>query len=223
VSCTAGRDLGHCSLAETFAYDWEDIVSFEDGGKKFLLVCDVGNNGRAAAVQMMHLVEEPKFDPKRGLKGEKLTVVRTIFYSYEDDYRDCEAVAVDPTDKTILFVTKERGVGCRAYALPWPDDVPNKAFPAKLVGTLQIPTATGMDISPDGRRAVVSSYGNAYEYTRGKNEDWEKALLRPPREVVLPRREQGESICYGIDGKTLYLTSEKRPAPLWEVPVMEGE
>ena len=38
-------------------------------------------------------------------------------------------------------------------------------------------------------------------------------------EIVLPVRVQGEAICYGQDGKTLYLTSEKRPTPLWEVPV----
>jgi len=41
----------------------------------------------------------------------------------------------------------------------------------------------------------------------------------------MPRRVQGESICYGPDGKTLYLTSECKgkdpanPAPLLEVPV----
>jgi hypothetical protein len=35
----------------------------------------------------------------------------------------------------------------------------------------------------------------------------------------MPRRRQGESICYGPDGKTLYLTSEQLPTPLWEVPV----
>ena len=97
----------------------------------------------------------------------------------------------------------------------------DKAFVARLIGTLQIPTATGMDVSPDGRRAVVSTYGNAYEYVRKEKEDWEKAFSRPPREIVLPERTQGESICYGFDGKTIYLTSESLPTPLWEVPIAE--
>ena len=216
-----GRDLGYCVLSRILAFDWEDIVSFQADGKHYLMVCDVGNNGRAAAVQMLHLVEEPKSDPRQGPEVWKVPVVRTIFYSYEDDHRDCEAVAVDATDKTILFVTKERGTGCRAYALPWPEEVADKAFVARLIGTLQIPTATGMDVSPDGRRAVVSTYGNAYEYVRKEKEDWEKAFLRPPREIVLPKRAQGESICYGFDGKTVYLTSESLPTPLWEVPIVE--
>jgi hypothetical protein len=38
---------------------------------------------------------------------------------------------------------------------------------------------------------------------------------------------QGESVCYGSDGKTLYLTSEcpendgGKPSPLWEVPAIK--
>jgi hypothetical protein len=35
----------------------------------------------------------------------------------------------------------------------------------------------------------------------------------------LPPRVQGESICYGFDGRTLYVSSEKRPTPLIEIPV----
>jgi hypothetical protein len=75
-----------------------------------------------------------------------------------------------------------------------------------------------MDISPDGRRAVVLTYGSAYEYTRLGKESWGDAFARKGRELKMPTRRQGESICYGPDGKTLYLTSEKLPTPLLEVP-----
>ncbi len=34
----------------------------------------------------------------------------------------------------------------------------------------------------------------------------------------MPQRNQGESVCYGADGRTLYLTSEFAPTPLLEVP-----
>ena len=218
-----GRDLGSYLLAGIRAYDWEDVASFESEGKDYLLLCDVGNNGRAAGVQILHLVEEPALDPKRGLESRPLPVAQTIYFSYQDDHRDCEAVAVDPTDKTILFVSKERGMECYAYALGWPKDDPDSksAVVARLIATLKIPPATAMDVSPDGRRAVVLSYGNAYEYTRIANEDWGKAFSRPPREITMPVRVQGESICYGPDGKTLYLTSEKLPTPLWEIRAEE--
>jgi len=216
-----GRDLGSCVLSGVIAYDWEDIVSFQADGKSYLLVCDVGNNGRAAPVQMLHLVEEPIVDPERGLETPEVPVARTIYFSYEDDHRDCEAVAVDPTDKTILLVAKEWSIKCRAYALPWPKEESEKALVARPIATLNIPIATAMDVSPDGRRAVVLTYVNAYEYTRRENEQWAEAFARPPRKITMPLRLQGESICYGPDGKTLYLTSEKLPTPLWEVPVVK--
>lgn len=214
-----GRDLGSCRLDNVLAYDWEDMTSFRFGGKRYLLVADTGNNGLAAAVHMLYLVEEPSVDPKRGIGARRAAVAQVIHFSYEDDHHNCEAVAFDPPSKTFLLATKERTAGCHVYALPWPADDPKRAFIARRIATLTLPGATAMDISPDGRRAVVLTYGNAYEYTRGAKEDWAKAFSRRPREIVLPDRAQGESICYGRDGKTLYLTSEKLPTPLWEVPV----
>ena len=126
-----------------------------------------------------------------------------------------------------------RRVRCRGCS--WPEDEPKKggateneqrtpkkkALVARRIATLAIPLVTAMDVSPDGRRAVVLTYGNAYEFVRSENEDWAAAFAREPRPIRMPLRIQGESICYGPDGKTLYLTSEKLPTPLWEVPVAE--
>ena len=56
-----------------------------------------------------------------------------------------------------------------------------------------------------------------YEYSRAANEDWKAAFARVPRRIKMPPRAQGESICYGLDGQTLYLTSEKAPCPLLQV------
>jgi hypothetical protein len=77
-----------------------------------------------------------------------------------------------------------------------------------------------MDISADGLRAVVLTYGPAFEYVRAGGEKWSAAFRRPGRKLWMPGRRQGESICYGPDGKTLYLTSEKLPTPLLEVPAI---
>ena len=214
-----GRDLGSCRLKGVLAYDWEDIASFRWKGKSYLLVCDVGNNGRAAAVQMLHVIEEPAVDGQRGVTPGVVPVLQTIFYSYEDDHRDCEAVAVDPTDRTVLLVTKELDVRSYVYALAWPETPTKKALVARRIATVPVGLVTGMDIAPDGRRAILVTYLNAYEFTRQPGEPWGQAFARPPRGIVMPPRVQGESICYGPDGKTLYLTSEKLPTPLWEVPV----
>jgi len=216
-----GRNLGSCLLEDTLPFDFEDMFSFQTDGKSYLVLCDVGNNGRAAAIQLMYVIEEPPFDPEKGVTVDQVPVVQTIAYSYEDDHRDCEAVGIDPTDKTILFVTKERTSACYVYALGWPKPNPTKASSARHIGTLKIPAVTAMDVSPDGRRAVVLTYKHAYEFVRGKNESWKVAFSREPRKIVTPERVQGESICYGADGKTLYLTSEKLPTPLLMVPVLK--
>ena len=72
-------------------------------------------------------------------------------------------------------------------------------------------------LSADGRRAIVVTYGPAYEFTRREGESWAKTFARGGRRLNMPLRSQGESICYGPDGKTLYLTSERLPTPLWQI------
>lgn len=215
-----GKDLGSCTLSGVRAYDWEDMISVRLEGKDYLVVCDTGNNGRASAVQMLYVVEEPAIDPDRGVTVAEVPVAQTIYFSYEDDHRDCEAVACDPTEKTFYLATKERGEPAYVYRLPWPAHDPKRrtAHVARQIARLKVREVTSMDISPDGRRAVVVNYRHAYEYTRGEKEDWAAAFARPPRLVPVPERAQGESVCFGADGKTLYLTSERLPTPLFEVP-----
>lgn len=224
----SGRDLGSCLVAGVRNFDWEDMASFTAGGKPYLLIADTGNNGLSAAVHMIYVVEEPSCDPRRGVTVREVPPVEILYFSFEDDFRNCEAAAIDPTDKTILLVSKERSDTCHIYALAWPkehrpvDKPPKTASVARLIGTLKLRQVTGMDVSPDGRRAVVVTYNDAFEYTRGEKEDWARAFARPPRWIEVPERAQGEAICYGPDGKTLYLSSERRPTPLIEIPVVEG-
>lgn len=215
-----GRDLGSCALKDIRSFDWEDMASFVWTGKPYLLLADTGNNNLAAAVHILHLLEEPPVDAQRGVLVDEVPVAETVFFSFEDDFRNCEAVAIDPTDRTVLLVSKESGPQCHAYVLAWPQKPTRKAQVARRAATLHMRQATGMDVSPDGRRAIVVTYNNAFEFVRQPEETWFRALSRPPREIPMPGRAQGEAICYGNDGMTLYLTSERRPTPLWEVPVL---
>jgi len=213
-----GHNLGTARLAGIHSYDLEDIATLRIANKPHLLLGDIGNNGLAAGVQVLYLIEEPKVDPERGMAADAVDVKQTIHLSFEDDHRNCEGLAVDPASNTILLVTKERAPRCHVYAMPWPENNPKKVFTARRIATLKIPAATALDVSPDGRRAIVLAYSDAYEYHRGEEEDWAAAFSRSGRLIRMPLRAQGESICYGADGKTLYLTSEQLPTPLWEVP-----
>jgi hypothetical protein len=145
----------------------------------------------------------------------------TINFRYEDGAHNCESIGVDTTTKTIYLVSKSRPSTCKVYALALPARSPKKTLVAKAIASLRIPTATAMDISPDGLRAIVATYGHAYEYIRRSDETWAVGFSRAPRVIRLPFRTQGESICFGPDGRILYLTSENPPAPLIQIPVKE--
>jgi len=217
-----GEDLAAFDVEGAIHRDWEDMAAFALGKKSYLLLADTGDNDAERERCTLYLVEEPRLDPARRGFRAKLRVALAIDFRYEDGARDCEAVAVDPTSRLVILVSKAIAFSCTAYALPLPERVArDEVLVARPIARLKVPIVTAMDISPDGLRAIVLTYGHAFEYTRAVEETWADAFAfaRAPRTLAMPARRQGEAICYGNDGVTLYLTSEKAPRPLFEVPV----
>jgi hypothetical protein len=214
----AGADLGTVGISNATARDWEDMCSFAIGSRSFLMLADIGDNHLMRKNCTLYILVEPKLRAR--IKGKKATLpaAMTINFKYSDGAHNCESIAVDTTTKTIYLVSKCRPAICKVYALPLPNKSPKKILVAKPIASLRIPTTTAMDISPDGLRAVVLTYQNAYEYIRRPNETWADGFARDPRRIKTPFRTQGESICYGADGRTLYLTSENLPMPLLQIP-----
>lgn len=227
-----GRDLGVFRVTGASHRDWEDMASFRVGRRGYLVLADVGDNARKRKQCAIYIAEEPRVTlPVKGpirrpastlrKRPASAKVIQQIRFVYEDGPHNCESVAIDAKARTIYLVSKVAGLGCKVYALPIPARKTPKPSVAKAVATLGIPVTTAMDMSPDGLRVVVLTYGNAFEFTREPGEKWGEAFGRKPRVITMPRRPQGESICYGSDGKTLYLTSEvgksKGGCPLYEV------
>ncbi|MDP6544130.1 MAG: hypothetical protein QGH60_09085 [Phycisphaerae bacterium] len=215
----AGSDLASVKITGAAARDWEDICSFAIGRRNFIMIADVGDNASKRSICTLYVVPEPRLNVRQRGRKMSVPVAMTINFRYEDGAHNCESLAVDTTTKTIYLVSKCYGLACKVYALALPARSPKKTLVAKAVASLRIPTATAMDISPDGLRAVICTYGNAYEYIRRPDETWAVGFSRAPRTIRLPLRTQGESICFGPDGQTLYLTSENLPAPLIRIPV----
>jgi hypothetical protein len=208
-----GEDLGAYPVQAASSTDWEDLASFTLGGKPYLLIADVGDNLVQRKSYTLYLVAEPPV----AAKPPALPLAARVDFTYEDGPHNCESMGVDPVRQEVLLVSKTSGAECKAYALPLPREKAVRGAVARALATLRIPTTTAMDVSPDGRRAIILTYGDAYEYTRDPKEDWAAAFARPPRTLRMPPRPQGESIAYGPDGRTLYLTSEGAPAPLLRV------
>jgi hypothetical protein len=214
-----GEDLGVFAVTGANATDWEDMASFKRGEQAFLVAGDVGDNKAERRGYTVYVIAEPAIGA--AAKGGRLaaTVAQTVHFTYEDGPHNCESLGVDASDAKVYLVSKVGGNECKVYCFPLPAEAKPKPVVAKPIATLKIPTTTAMDISPDGLRAVVLTYGDAYEYVRGPKETWAEGFGREGRVIKMPGRQQGESICYGHDGQTLYLTSEKLPTPLLEVPV----
>jgi hypothetical protein len=197
------------------------MASFSHEGRHFLLVGDVGDNRARRKDYTLYVVPEPELDAGKRRVTLSVAPVQTIHFRYEDGSHNCESVAIDPQTRTIYLVSKVYGTRCTVYALPWPERESPTLLVARAIATLDISTATAMDISPDGLRAIVLTYNDAFEFVRGSGETWKQGFSRTPRPIRMPERAQGESVCYGADGKTIYLTSEGNPSPLLEVPVMK--
>ena len=217
----AGSDLATVTLIGAGARDWEDICSFTINRRHFLMLGDFGDNGETRLDCRLYIVAEPLLNTARRGAKLKARCAMTIPFGYADGPRNCESVGVDTTTRTIYLVSKQSGGKCKVYTMGLPNRSPAKRLVAKAIATLSIPTTNAMDISPDGLRAVVLTYGNAYEYIRGRDETWAAGFSRKPRILRIPSRRQGESICYGPAGRSLYLTSEKLPAPLIQIPAKE--
>jgi hypothetical protein len=157
--------------------DWEDISSFLDNGRRYLLVADTGDNRARHADYSLHLIDES------GETDQEATPMRTIRFRFPHGPLDCEAVAVDVPSRSIFLLGK-REEPAGVYRLPLDSDT-QSAHVAERVGELpalekaslweritnpwQGPYAsqpTALDISPDGRRVAVLTYKNAYIWRR---------------------------------------------------------
>lgn len=208
------RDLGVLSVKGASARDWEDISIVRLNGKSHIFIADTGDNNRRRKSCALYLVKEPTLRP--GQKSYQAGIRRRLDFTYEDGPRNCEAAAVDPTSGIVLLIGKNLASRAPVYTVDFNQG--GKGARAVRLTELPLTLVTALDISPDGTRALVATYGDGYEYRRRPGESWASAFFRPPLEVPLPRRNQGESVCYGPDGFSLFLTSERTPAPLWFIP-----
>lgn len=241
-----GRCRGRYALDGALAKDWEDMASVTMGNRAWLLLADVGDNGRDRDHCTLYIAPEPTLKPTRWFEGA-IAPAAEVHFRYSDGPRDCEAVAVDPTDGSIYLVSKVFFGWAGLYRLDWPmpdaaearadggptsrpTSAPAGELPvqasmrmAERVGTVRLPLVTGMDISPNGRRAVLLTYGAAYEYERCPGESWPTALRRRGRRIELPPLRQVEAVCFGPEGRSLWVTREGLPCPLWEVPLSPAQ
>ena len=154
--------------------DWEDMASFRQDNRDFLMVADVGDNGATREFCSLYVVEEPdievvgepvettigtvevaeaiarelvegRLEKVPTKKGNSLNLSWRMKFRYEDGPRDCEAVAVDPQRHTVLLLSKRTRPPV-LYELPLGGGDSESIFIARpIAGLTNIPPPSGDD------------------------------------------------------------------------------
>jgi len=228
----SGADLGSISIVPAKNKDWEDITSVPVGAGRWIVAGDIGDNMAKRSSIKLYFAEEPRAGKFDRYSGQQL-LKHALTLTYPDGPRDCEAMAYDPVDHQILLLSK-RDKPPRLYAVDLETALTEHQAELKYLGDmakLRPPTSrdrfqfggrtdfisqpTGMDISPDGSEMVIITYRSLYRFQREAGEAWLDVLRKEPLEVIGPPAVQNEAISYSVDGKAVYVTTEKKPTPLF--------
>ena len=205
-----GQHLGTSKIKNAKCDDWEDLAIANINGVSTLIIGDIGNNTRRRDELSIYFADEPE-NPKKDIK-----VSRKIDLTWDGEPFDSEALAYDEQTQEFFLFEKKLGLGNRVFRFTFDPRKMKQTVKAQVIGTLNIPMITAADISSDGKRLAICTYLNGFLFTRKAGETWQKAFRGDAEIVTLPARRQGETICFGPND-SLFLTSEKRPTPFFEI------
>ncbi len=197
------------------ALDWEDMASASMGGKDWIYLGDIGDNGERRKSVEVYRTEEPRPG------GGRVTRFDTYTIRYPDGPHNCECLIVDPRSGDLYLVTKGEKEAI-VFRVARPRGTGNYA--AERLGVFHPDTGMGKygrlvtagDADPDGRHVVLRTYTGALEFpVKGEFKDWWKGS---PQRVGMPLDPQGEGICYSRDGRFLLTTTEGNPSAVHLIP-----
>lgn len=223
----SGAKLGTYKVTGAKNNDWEDVAAFKNGaGECFLYVGDIGNNERTRSEMTIYRVKEPNVsdaDKSSGKKNPAATeAAQAIKFVYPDIRQDAETLLVHPQTGDIYVLSKSISRASGVYKLAANYDL-NKTNTLEKIADFSVPAVpdgflTGGGVAPDGRRVIICDYFNAYEIALPPDaKNFDEIWKQTPKIVDLGAREQGESVGYAADGKSIFATSEKKNSPMIEV------
>jgi len=233
-----GDLLGTLEIEGATNVDWEDMASFSKDGKNYILIGDIGDNQGSRKDCRLYLVEEPA-NLSGTMKAKPLAVIPL---SYETGPRDVESLAVDVKAEKIYLLSKREKL-TTLYELPLLLQSPAAPLVAKKIADMNslpqpskedrdanpamapyMGQPTGMDLSTDSCSLAVLTYLDVFLYHRNPEETWAQALSRPPEILPRPHLIQAEAICFSADGKTIFVSTERKFAtPMMRYDLVKTE
>lgn len=223
-----GRLLASYRVPGARNLDWEDLAVAPDArGVPSVWLADIGDNQAGRDHVTIYRVDEPRVDLARTGAVEESAPPQTWRLRYPGPATDAESLAVSPAGVPYIVTKSLLGASTVYAAPPEPPDGIGTLHPVgtirfRLTGTpgpfapVGQLTATGADLSHDGRWFVVRSYTDAYLW-QVFGGDLRAALRAEPLRIPLPRQPQGEAIC--LDGGRLLIASEGVGTPVYAIPL----
>ena len=227
-----GAHRGRIKLEEGKNRDWEDLSSFRIGVQAYLLVADTGDNDSKRDNVQLYIVPEPDL----GLDDKvKMEPAWTVKFEYPEGPRDAEAVTVDTANQRVLVLTK-RNWPPELYEVPLtPGDGKASATLLGLIESLPTPTRndmqnasftknwhwqpTAMDLSPDGKLAVILTYRAIYVYRLDPAKGLFDNLNGTAYALGLGNFPGAESVVFSADSQSIFVTLEGQRAPLIRIDI----
>ena len=222
-----GKKLGTWAVTDARNIDWEDIAGYKDRvGKCFIYIGEIGDNDAKRAEHTIYRVAEPRVSPDDAStsreRPSRTDAAQALKFTYPDGSHDAETLLVEPRTAEIYVVTKRKSGPAGVYKLGDTFDS-DKAATAEKVADVSMPAVpngfvTGGDVSPDGRRVIISDYAAGYEFVLPEGAaNFDEIWKQQPEIVDLGKRRVGESACYSPDGNTIYASSEGKHPPIFEI------
>jgi hypothetical protein len=203
-----------CAVTRAVAYpsrprDTEDLALAADGT---VWVGDIGDNGlNRDTIALWRLAPGAR-------------TPRLYRLAYPDGPHDAEALLLTSAGTPVIVTKTVAAAG--VYVPEGPLDA-GRTTPLRRAGGVTLPmtttsnpfslpgrlVVTGGAAGPDGRRATLRTYADAFEFDVPGG-DLVRALTRgTPRVIPLPDEPQGESVAYTPDGAALLTVSEVARQP----------
>jgi len=191
--------------------DWEDLTKDNKGN---VYIADTGNNENKRKDLVIYKIPNPEIE-----KGDKIHSEAIHFYYPEQEkfppkkdslFYDAESIFYN--NNQLYIVTKNRSHPFNGEAFVYKIPAVQGNHKAELVDTLNfckewnLCQITSAEISPDGSKLVLLSYGKLFVITNFKGDAFSKGKIKT---IDLETSTQLESVCF-LNANTLLISDERK-------------
>lgn len=226
---TAGVTRAKVRVRKAANFDWEDIAQGTDAdGAPCLFIGDIGDNLRLRSSLQVYEIPEPDL-PAQADRETESAEPRIWHLTYPDGRHNAETLFWHPDTRRLHLLTKSEDGESGLYRTP-ASAANGRPMVLEKIATLHFASrartghrpsfsrqTTGGDISADGRRLVIATYNEFHEWDLLPGRPLSESLQQPGRLIEPPLTTQMEAVCYDPDNRSLWFTSERLPAPLYQL------